>query len=251
MRENLTYGLMRRGWQSQPFTLLNYHIAVDKMHYSVPYESIMHKVEVRITRGVIEVFYNHHRICSHLRLYGRPGQYHTLTDHMPDKHKPYAQWNAERFIAWAEQVGPSTAVVIRAILTGHRVEQQSYKACMGVLKLADRYSLVRVEAACARALGYTPNPGFKHVSTILKSGQDRAVDEQAATIEAEMTTRHANPHDFTRGASYYGVEKITMVNETTVSKLISMKLSVIGVWIKLKCCGCPPATLFKRSITSS
>ncbi|MBO9572883.1 MAG: hypothetical protein J7497_11875 [Chitinophagaceae bacterium] len=92
-------------------------------------------MDVRITRGVIEVFYNHHRICSHPRLYGRPGQYHTLADHMPDKHKQYAQWNAERFIAWAVQVGPSTAVVIRAILTGHRVEQQGYKACMGVLIL--------------------------------------------------------------------------------------------------------------------
>lgn len=109
---------------------------------------------------------------------------HTLADHMPDKHKQYAQWNAERFIAWAEQVGPYTAVVIRAILTGHRVEQQGYRACMGVLKLADRYSLVRVEAACSKALGYTPNPGFKHISTILKSGQDRAVDEQTAATEA-------------------------------------------------------------------
>src|SRR5690606_23251629 len=57
--------------------LFNYHIAVDKMHYSVPYEYIKHKVDVRITRGVIEVFYNHHRICSHPRMYGRPRQYHT------------------------------------------------------------------------------------------------------------------------------------------------------------------------------
>jgi transposase len=182
----------------------NYHIAVDKMHYSVPYEYIKHKVDVRVTRGVIEVFYNHHRICSHPRLYGRPGQYHSLTDHMPDKHKQYVQWNAERFITWAEQVGPYTATVIRAILTGHRIEQQGYKACMGVLKLADRYSLVRVEAACARALSYTPNPGFKHISTILKSGQDMVVAEQTAAAETDSGTRPLNSHGFTRGASYYG-----------------------------------------------
>ena len=36
----------------------NYHISVDKMNYSVPYEYIKHKVDVRITRNVIEVFYN-------------------------------------------------------------------------------------------------------------------------------------------------------------------------------------------------
>ena len=35
----------------------NYHISVDKMQYSVPYEYIVkHKVDVRVTRNVIEVF---------------------------------------------------------------------------------------------------------------------------------------------------------------------------------------------------
>ena len=36
---------------------LNYHITVDKMNYSVPYEYIKRKVDVRITRLVIEVFF--------------------------------------------------------------------------------------------------------------------------------------------------------------------------------------------------
>ncbi|WP_430145576.1 Mu transposase domain-containing protein [Paenibacillus cisolokensis] len=36
----------------------NYHISVEKMHYSVPYEYIKHRVDVRMTRNVIEVFYN-------------------------------------------------------------------------------------------------------------------------------------------------------------------------------------------------
>jgi hypothetical protein len=36
----------------------NYHIFVDKMHYSVLYEYIKHKVDVRVTRNVIGVFYN-------------------------------------------------------------------------------------------------------------------------------------------------------------------------------------------------
>ena len=40
----------------------NYHISVDKMHYSVSYEYIKHKVDVRITRNVVEVFFNNHRI---------------------------------------------------------------------------------------------------------------------------------------------------------------------------------------------
>ncbi|WP_423230548.1 Mu transposase domain-containing protein, partial [Oxobacter pfennigii] len=48
----------------------NYHISVDGMLYSVPYEYIKRKVDVRITDKTIEVFYNHNRIASHRRLYG-------------------------------------------------------------------------------------------------------------------------------------------------------------------------------------
>ena len=47
----------------------SYHIAVDRMNYSVPFEYIRQKVDVRITRSTIEVFYNGNRICSHRRLY--------------------------------------------------------------------------------------------------------------------------------------------------------------------------------------
>jgi hypothetical protein len=173
------------------------------MHYSVPYEYIKHKVDVRITKGVIEVFFNQHRICSHPRLYGRPGQYHTIQDHMPEKHKQYVQWNTERFLSWAQNVGPSTTIAIKAILAYHRIEQQGYKACMGVLKLADRYSLVRLEAACARALSYTPNPSYKNISTILKSGQD-TISEQPKATENQLGDGSQNTHSFTRGANYYG-----------------------------------------------
>ncbi|MBT9144040.1 MAG: hypothetical protein DDT29_02454 [Dehalococcoidia bacterium] len=56
----------------------NYHITVEKMHYSVPYEYIKLKVDVRMTRNVIEVFFKNLRICSHPRLHGRPGQYSTV-----------------------------------------------------------------------------------------------------------------------------------------------------------------------------
>ena len=94
----------------------NYHISVDQMHYSVPYEYIKHKVDVRITRNVIEAFYHGLRICSHPRLHGRPGQYSTIQEHMPADHQKYTAWNAQRFTSWAESVGPNTLITIKAIL---------------------------------------------------------------------------------------------------------------------------------------
>jgi transposase len=182
----------------------NYHITVDKMHYSVPYEYIKHQVDVRITRRVIEVFFNNHRICSHSRLRGLEGQYSTITEHMPDNHQQYTQWNGERFISWAESIGPHTVIAIKAILTSHKIEQQGYRGCMALLKLADRYSVTRLETACARALNYTPSPGYKNISTILKSGQDKL-----SKPEMEMPPDgKADKHGFTRGADYYGEQSL-------------------------------------------
>jgi hypothetical protein len=83
----------------------NYHISVDGQFYSVPYEYIKQKVDVRLTRNVIEVFFEGTRICSHVRLYGRTGQYSTLETHMPPNHQQYTQWNGERFRKWATKIG--------------------------------------------------------------------------------------------------------------------------------------------------
>ena len=41
------------------------------MNYSVPYEYVGKRVEVRMTKNIIEVFYKGTRISSHRRLYGR------------------------------------------------------------------------------------------------------------------------------------------------------------------------------------
>ena len=49
----------------------NYHIALEGMIYSVPYEYIKRKVDVRVIDRVLEIFYNHNRIATHKRLYGR------------------------------------------------------------------------------------------------------------------------------------------------------------------------------------
>jgi transposase len=138
----------------------NYHINIDNQNYSVPYEYIKQKVDVRITRNVIEVFFDGNRICSHRRLYGRFGQYSTIEAHMPSNHQKYVAWNGDRFIQWAEKIGESTTVVIRFFLSRYKVEQQSYKTCIALLKLADKYSVERLEAACTRALSHTQRGGL-------------------------------------------------------------------------------------------
>ena len=174
----------------------NYHISVAGMLYSVPYEFIKRKVDVRVTDTVIEIFYNHDRIASHRRLYGRKGQYSTVTEHMPEDHQAYLEWNGDRFRKWAERIGESTFKVVDAILTSQRIEQQSYRSCMGLLRLADKYSATRLEAACQKALSYTASPSYKSIRNILAAGQEKNDTEPQ---NASTQNRHA----ITRGADYY------------------------------------------------
>jgi len=178
---------------------LNYHIAVDKMNYSVPYEYIKYKVDVRLTSNIVEIFYKNTRIASHRRLYGYPGQYNTVLDHMPDKHRDYTQWNAERFIKWADEIGPNTKQAVKAIIASKKVEEQSYKTCIALLKLADTYSVDRLEAACEKALSYTVTPNFRSVRTILKTGSERLKPDASKT-----SCEDGSAFAFVRGTAYYG-----------------------------------------------
>ena len=176
----------------------NYHISVERMNYSVPYEYIKQQVDVRLTRTTVEIFFAGTRIASHLRVHGRPNQYSTVEGHMPPDHQAYLQWNGERFVRWAEQIGQHTAAVVRLFLSAHKVEQQGYKSCMAMLKLAERYSSQRLESACQKALSYTSSPSLKSIQSILKSGQDKLLAEDAPAKPEEPKA-----HKFTRGAGYY------------------------------------------------
>jgi len=179
----------------------NYHVYVDKNYYSVPYEYIQQKVDVRVTVSTVEVFYNNLRVCSHPRYHGKPVHYATMPEHMPDKHKAHTEWNAERFLSWAQSIGDNTKIVISSILSSHKIEQQGYRSCIGVLKLADKHGAKRLEAACEKALTYTPSPSYKNIDAILKSGSDKA--EKQKQVKRHMDESHS----FIRGAEYYGRKK--------------------------------------------
>lgn len=175
----------------------NYHIFLEGMIYSVPYEYIKRKVDVRITDRVIEIFYNHNRIATHKRLYGRKGQYSTILEHMPPDHQKYLEWNGDRFKHWAQRIGPNTHKVIIAILSSSRVEQQTYKSCMGLLKLAERHSELRLELACEKALSYTASPSYKSIKNILATR-----DKEISKPDTKKPTK--NNYGVTRGSNYYG-----------------------------------------------
>ena len=181
---------------------MNYHIAIDYQNYSVPYEYVKKEVDVRHTKSVIEVFYKGARICSHKRLYGRRGQYATALDHMPANHQFYSQWDSNRFLKWASGIGESTKAVVQRLFESYRVEEQAYKGCMSLLKLAEKYSPERLETACRVALERIPSPRYKNIRLILEAGQDKKAGENPGGKNTRPDD--SGKHGIVRGAAYYG-----------------------------------------------
>lgn len=162
-------------------------------------------MDLRVTSKVIEVFYQNNRIASHVRIYGEGNDPVILPEHMPDNHKQYLMWNGERFMDWARTIGSNTEAAMQAILSSHKVEQQGYRSCMSLMKLADKYSVNRVESACKKALSYTPCPNLKSIQTILKTGQDKLTEGKRQTSTLKKNTE--KNFSFTRGAEYFGGKK--------------------------------------------
>ena len=117
----------------------NYHVEYDGYYYSVPFVAYRQKVTIRATATTIEVFdMNRIRIASHQRRYSGM-RYVIDPGHMPERHRRYLeaqQYDGHRYHSWAQNIGPSTAQVIDRMLKARQVEEQAYKACMGLLQLS-------------------------------------------------------------------------------------------------------------------
>lgn len=172
----------------------DYHVEVDKTFYSVPHSFIGRKVDVRLTRRVVEVFHEHRRIASHVRRSQRSGHV-TVAAHMPKTHQHYANTTPASLAERAGRIGINTATLVERLMRERRHPQQGYRAAMGILSLSPRYGRERLEAACARAL--TINAlSYSSVNAILKSGLDGA---GPMTEPAKPAPAHKN----IRGSAYY------------------------------------------------
>ena len=169
---------------------INYHISFDKRNYSIPYEYIGKEVEVVATSHTVTILYNGAQIAVHKRSFGPNESYITQPTHMPDAHKAYVPWSAERFVKWALGVGPATKDVVSAILKSRAVEQHAYKSANALLHLADNWGKSALERACTEALARTTYPSYKLVKSL--------IGKHTPDVEDDL-----DDSAYLRGASYY------------------------------------------------
>jgi transposase len=174
---------------------IDYHIAVDGNFYSVPYTLVQQIVEARCTPTTVEIFQKGNRIASHVRCRGR-NQILTQNEHRPRSHQAHLEWPPSRMVNWALSIGPHTAKLFERILNDKPHPEMGYRSCLGIIRLAQKYSAPRVEAAAERAL-LTEACRYQSVKSILKNSLD--------CIPLSPSRPGAAPlqHDNLRGPRYF------------------------------------------------
>lgn len=177
---------------------IDYHVSFEKHHYSIPHQYLKKTIELRITHSTLECFYEGLRIALHHRAY-KPG-HTTIHEHMPTAHKAYAEWTPERLKKWALNTGPYTQALIEELINRHKIPEQSFRGCLGILRLGERYGAQRLENAAHRGLTLGAIR-YKNIESILRNGLDNQ-PLPSSDHEAKATTSRPH-HDNVRGSAYY------------------------------------------------
>ena len=170
-------------------------LSEDKHYYSVPYSYIGKKVALLYSESEVEVYYRYERIAVHKRnrhLFGHT----TENDHLASQHRYMSEWNPDKFIERAGDIGQETQDYIIKLLSTRQHPEQAYRSCQGVLSFAARTSKQRLNNACHRALQYG-DYSYHTIRVILEKGLDKNIDEEIDPDQLLPT------HENIRGNKYY------------------------------------------------
>ena len=177
---------------------LDYHIEYDQHFYSVPYQLVKQAVMVHAGQTSVAIMHQSKLVALHPRSFHKGG-HTTDPNHMAKAHRKHQQWSPQRFLKWAAEIGPHTVTVVEHQLASRPHPEHGYRACLGLLNLAKKYSPQRLEAACQRAHRINAMT-YKSINSILRNSLDKVPLEPS---DADDQIALPLEHDNVRGADYY------------------------------------------------
>jgi transposase len=125
------------------------HVVFNGSYYSAPHRLIGKQLWLRATSNGVLLFWEHERVASHPRA-RRPGQRMTIQDHLPPAKLAGLMATPAHCLRRARTIGPHAAELIGRLLGDRPLDR--LRTALGILRLADKYTPRRLEAACRRAL---------------------------------------------------------------------------------------------------
>lgn len=147
----------------------DYHIAIDRHLYSVPWQYVGKDVDVRLRGPAIDVFHRGCKIAGHLRSDNRVT---TIKEHRPPNHQRASiEETRERLERRAREIGPHVLAFITAIMKRTNNPELGFRSCYGVLRLAAGHEPERFDGACRYAMDLGTR-SWRGLNTILCTNAD-------------------------------------------------------------------------------
>ena len=178
---------------------LDYTVSDGTNKYSVPYDLIGKTVSIRVTRDMVEVYFQDNRVALHARERTAKRDAIIKTSHMPEKHRQYLTYTKEDFLLWASGVGPNTEQVVHHFLESGKAPEQGFKYCVSLRNYGNTYKNERIEEACRQILTFSGDPSIRGISILLKSP---VTDKTKHTPPTGATAAHRS-RGITRGAAQF------------------------------------------------
>jgi len=129
----------------------DHHIQFRHALYSVPTAYIGKRVEVRGDSRLVRIYWHGELVKVHP--VQAPGGRATDYGDYPAERAPYAMRAPDACCRQAEALGPAVGQFVTVLLSG-TFPWARLRQAQKLLRLAERYGAARVNAACARALGF-------------------------------------------------------------------------------------------------
>lgn len=163
----------------------DWRIQFQKAFYSVPYALIGARVLVMANSTLVRIFHNGQEVTLHPRA-KRLWEYVWKAEHAPPQLEQYLASSTQGLRVWAQRLGAAVAGVAEQILSDKAVD--GIRPVRALVRLADRYGVGRLQAACSRALQFH-TATYQSVKNILLQELDRLSDPQPSRQAAQLLFR--------------------------------------------------------------
>jgi len=145
------------------------YVEFEGSYYSAPHRLIGQKLWLCAGLKQVRLFDPAYRLVATHDRVNQPGSRQTQIDHLPPEKVPGLQLSRPLVRQQAEKIGPATSKIVDIHLADPIVDR--LPTIGRLLRLQERYSPDRLEAACARALAFG-DPNYRTIKRILQQGKE-------------------------------------------------------------------------------
>ncbi|NLA61608.1 MAG: IS21 family transposase [Firmicutes bacterium] len=170
--------LPEKRWESASWQTakvgMDCHASVGGTLYSVPFKFAGRTLDVRVTDKTIQFFLGEELVKTHSRTKARRK---TDVEDLPPEKMAFFARNPEWCLARAAEIGPAALAAVHEVLSVNTL--YNLRQAQGLIRLAERYGALRVNAAAERAIGFG-DPRYTTVKNILEKGLERLPSPELA-----------------------------------------------------------------------